>query len=109
MTEMKTIFYLSVRERHDKPLLVLFIFLSVIFLLSPLSGMLIPGKVMGTTERHYHDCPQGFFTFFMLVPDKNSREDTTQIIKTTNEGKELSIDTTPKNLPLQKNLNVVIW
>ncbi len=51
---------------------------------------------MNVTERHYHDNPQGFFTFFVLMPDKNFLNDTTQGNKNAPEIKELAMDTTPK-------------
>lgn len=106
---MKKINFLTGRERHDRPQLVLSIFLSVIFFSSPLSGLLNPGNVLNVTEKLYHDNPQGFFTFFVLIPDKNFREDTTQGNKNTPEVNELAMDTTPKNPTLQNNINVVIW
>jgi hypothetical protein len=108
MAKMKKINFLSGRERNDKPQLALSIFLSVIFFSSPISGLLNPGKVLNTTEKHYHDNPQGFFTFFVLIPDKNFLEDTTQSNRNTLAVKELSMDTTPKNPTIQKNINLVI-
>jgi len=105
---MKKLSFLSVRERHDKPQLVLSIFLSVIFFSSPLSGLLNPGNARNVTERHYHDNPQGFFTFFELIPDKNFQDDTTRSERNAPEVKKLSMDTTPKNQIIQKNINVVI-
>jgi hypothetical protein len=93
MAKMKKINFLSGRERNDKPQLALSIFLSVIFFSSPISGLLNPGKVLNTTEKHYHDNPQGFFT---------------QSNRNTLAVKELSMDTTPKNPTIQKNINLVI-
>ncbi len=106
---MKRINFLSGRERNDRPPLVLSIFLSVVFFSSPISGLLNPGKVLNVTEKHYHDNPQGFFTFFVLMPDKNFQDDTTQGNKNTLEVKELAMDTTPENPAIQKNINLVIW
>jgi hypothetical protein len=109
MAEMKKIRFLSVRERHDKPHLVLSIFLWVIFLSSPLSGLLNPGKDLNVTERHFHDNPQGFFTFFVLVPDTNFQKDTTRIDTTTHEVNETTTDSTSKYPSIQKNINLIIW
>jgi len=106
---MKKINFLSGRERNDRPQLVLSIFLFVILFSSPLSGLLNPVNVLNVNKKHYHDNPQGFFTFFVLIPDKNLQEDTIQSDKNTPEVKELSMDTTPKNQPIQKNINLVIW
>jgi hypothetical protein len=109
MAEMKKINFLSVKARNDKPPLVLSIFLWLVFFTTPLSGLLNSDKALNVTERHYHDNPQGFFTFFALLPNKISYEDTTGSNKTSNEIRELAIDTTPKTLSVQKNINVVIW
>jgi hypothetical protein len=105
---MKRINFLSGRERNDRPQLVLSIFLSVIFFSSPISGLLNPGKVLKVSEKHQHDNPQGFFTFFVLVPDKNFQNDTSRGNKNTLEVKELAMDTTPENPAIQKNINLVI-
>lgn len=104
---MKKINFLSGKARHDRPPLVLSIFLTVIFFSSPLSGLLNPGSVLKVTERHYHDNPQGFFTFFMLFPEKNSSDDTIQKENTSSEVVELSMDTT--HGIQSKQMNVVIW
>jgi hypothetical protein len=109
MAEMKKIYFLSVRERHDKPQLVLSIFLWVIFISSPLSGLLNPDNLLNVHEKHYHDNPQGFFTFFALIQGKNFHTDTMQNNMNTPAVKELSMDTTPKNPIIQKTTNVVIW
>jgi hypothetical protein len=106
---MKKINFLSGREKHDRPQLVLSIFLSVVFFSSPLSGLLNPGNISNISEKQYHDDPQGFFTFFVLIPDKNFREDTTRRMTKTAEVKELSMDTTPKNPTIQNISNLVIW
>ena len=92
---MKKIIFLSGRERNDWPQLVLSIFLLVIFFSSPVSGLLNPGKLLNVTEKHYHDNPQGFFTFFVLIPDKNFLEDTTQGNKNALDVKELAMDKRP--------------
>jgi hypothetical protein len=105
---MKRINFLSGRERNGRPPLVLSIFLSVLFFSSPISGLLNPGKILNVTERHYHDNPQGFFTFFVLMPEKNFQDDTTQGNKNAPEVKELAMDTAPENPTLQKNINLVI-
>jgi len=106
---MKKIIFLSGGERQDRPQLVLSIFLSVIFFSGPLTGLLNPGNGMHATEKHYHDNPQGFFTFFVLIPGKDFREDTTQYGNNTPEAKELSMDTTPENPIIKKNINLVTW
>jgi len=106
---MKKINFLSVRERNDRPQLVLSIFLSVIFISSPISGLLNPDDVLNATEKRYHDNPQGFYTFFVLIPEKNFRGDTTQSNKNTLAVNELAMDTTPRNPAIQKNINLVIW
>jgi hypothetical protein len=106
---MKKISFLSGRERKDRPPLALSIFLSVIFFSSPISGLLNPGKVLNVTEKHHHDNPQGFYTFFVLVPDKNFQGDTTKGNKNNLAVKELAMDTTPENPKIQKNINLVIW
>jgi hypothetical protein len=107
---MKKMNFLAGKARHDKPPLVLSIFLTVIFISSPLSGLLNPARVLNITERHFHDNPQGFFTFFMLCPDKNSPDDSSiQNNGTINEKKELTIDTTPKTMSGKMDMNFVIW
>jgi len=106
---MKKLIFLSGSERYDKPQLVLSILLSVIFFSGPLSGLFNPCMVLNVTERHYHDNPQGFFTFFALLPDKEIREDTIQDKCNTSEVNEPSIDTTSKDPLLIKNSNILIW
>jgi hypothetical protein len=108
MAEMKKMDFLLVKERHDKPPLVLSIFLWIVFFSSPLSGLLNPGTAFKVNERRFHDNPQGFFTFFVLVTDKNFRDDTTMNDKNTPEIKKLSTDTIPENPIIQKNVNLVI-
>ena len=109
MAVMKKINFLLRSERNDRPQLVLSIFLSVIFFSSPLTGLLNPCNVLNVKEKHYNDNPQGFFTFFVLIPDKNFREDTTQANNNSPEVEELSMDTTPKIPTIQKSINPVIW
>ncbi len=106
---MKRINFLSGRERNDRPQLVLSILLSVVFFSSPISGLLNPGKAYNVTEKRYHDNPQGFFTFFVLMPAKNFQDDTTQGNKNALEVKELAMDTTPENPAIHKTINLVIW
>jgi hypothetical protein len=106
---MKKMDLLSVKARHEKPQVVLSIFLSVIFFSSPLSGLLNPGKDLSGTESPCDDIPQEFHTFYNLIPEKNSPEDTTQSYLTASEVKESSKDTTSDILSKHKNLNVVIW
>ena len=106
---MKKIIFLSGREWLDRPQLVLTIFLSVILFSSALTGSLKHGNVLHITERHYHDNPQGFFTFFILMPEKDFREDTTECVNNTPEVKELSMDSTPINPAIQKYKNLVTW
>jgi len=105
---MKKINFLYGKAGHDKPQLVLSIFISLIFITTPLTGLLNPGKVLNITEKHYHENPQGFSTFFTLFPDKNSFEDSARSNMADNEVKELAKDTTP-GVPVQKTINVVTW
>lgn len=93
---MKKINLLIGRERHDKPKLVLSIFLSVLFFSSPLTGLFNPDKETIGNAKHYHDNPQGFYTFFVLLPYKNSRLDTAQNIVKERVIKELPKYTTSK-------------
>ncbi len=106
---MKKINFLSGTAGHDKPQLVLSIFVSLIFITSPLTGLLNPDRLPSTAEKHYHENPQGNITFFMLLPEKNSFEDTIPGNHATVEIEELCIDTLPEFSPIYKNVNVVIW
>jgi hypothetical protein len=108
MAEMKKIFFLSGKARNDEPPLFLSIFIWVLFLTTPLSGLLHFNNILDHTERHFHDNPQGFFTFYALFPDKISFEDTTSSRRTPYKISELSLDTTAKASTVQKNINVVI-
>jgi hypothetical protein len=93
------------RERRRESEIILYIILSVLFLLGPLSGIYNPGKTMNMSERRYHDDPHGFFTFFVLLPDKNSTGEIFKKNNTAVDDKLLSLDTT-KSLPVlskQKN------
>jgi hypothetical protein len=109
MAEMKKIYFLSEKAGNDKPPLFLSIFIWVMFITTPLSGLLNTDKLLNVTERNFHDNPQGFFTFYELLPCKISLEDTTVSNGTINEIRELPVDTTPETSSLQKNINIVIW
>ncbi len=100
---MKKIFFLLEREKSKESELILYIILLVLFLLGPLSGIYNPGKTMQVAEKRYHENPRGFFTFFVLLPDKNSCGGTPQKINTAFEDKILSMDTT-KSYPVLYNL-----
>jgi hypothetical protein len=106
---MKKMDLLSVKVRHEKPQMVLSIFLSVVFFSSPLSGLLNPGKDLTGTERPFHANPMENNTFFNLIPVKNTPEDTTLSHITPGEAKESAKDTTTDILLKYKSLNVVIW
>jgi hypothetical protein len=100
---MKKIFFLLEREKSKESELILYIILSVLFLLGPLSGIYSPDKTMQVAEKRYHEDPHGFFTFFVLLPDKNSCGGTPLKINTAFEDKTLSMDTT-KSYPVLDNL-----
>ncbi len=106
---MKKINFLSGKARSDKPHFVSSIFLLVIFVSSPLSGLFNPGKVLNESERRYHDNPQGYYTFFELLPDKNCLEDTTGGNINTFKVRELSMDTTPADTIIKRHINMIIW
>jgi hypothetical protein len=102
---MKKIDLLSVKVRHEKPRVVVSIFLSVIIFSNPFSGLLYPARDLKESVKSCQVDSREFHSSFNLFPENNAPEDTTL----TSEMLEILADTTADILSKHKNLNIVIW